>query len=142
MIIDLQKSAIFSISHAMKLSEIEKEMRPKFNDYTQEICEINNFDVYPYFLKISNRNTAVCTIYNDFCKLLLLEDMLAHSQPVKKVLTDSVEMFRAIKSLIETKKVLCEIQLLSPKENHIILSIGLFLAETRRRFGVFLKKET
>ena len=109
MLLDLRKSANFSMPHIKKLAEIEKNSRIVFNKYIEQLCENNEINTYSYFLKTTNRNTFISSLYSDFCKVSLIEDLLKTEPPLTEIIVDSKGMLSAARSVIKKYSANCTV---------------------------------
>jgi len=98
-VIDLRQEGVLSIELAQLASQIEVEVRDEYTGYIGGLASTNNITGLEWLVNVTCRNPYQTRIFDNFCKLRLLDHYLQEGDPVDKVRVDGRGMGEAVDAL-------------------------------------------
>lgn len=93
--LDLSRNSILSKEHMILLDEIAEEIRPSYVDFISKLNYQYIADIDWTLSDLAARNTVVCTVFENLCKLELIK-RLYEKQKIRSVKIDNPFFYKSI----------------------------------------------
>jgi len=122
--LDLRDNGLLSIELAKELTRVEVSVRKEYTDYVGELSKANKLSGLDWLVNVTCRNPYQTKIFDNFCKLKLLELCIERGIDFDEVLVTDQGMYDAVIDLFKNYDVLLTVKLIASKSNK---SIFLFV---------------
>ncbi len=101
--LDLRRNGRLTVKQSKHISNIEKSVRLEYNHYITEIARINSTTGLDWLNRVLCRNTHLSLLLEAFCRIRLLEYVLASDNRIKTILVDSKAMKTVCTRVVNSK---------------------------------------
>ena len=115
--LDLRSDALLSIELAKELTKITHSVRDEYTDYIGKLAQTNSLTGLDWLVNVTCRNQDQTKIFDNFCKLRLLESCLDNNLLLNTVIVEDKGMYSVVFELINKYNRSLEIQLLPTKNS-------------------------
>jgi len=103
--LDLRYDGVLPIELAKELTKLEASIRKEYTDYVGELSKVNMLSGLDWLVNVTCRNPYQTKIFDNFCKLKLLDYCIDQRLNIDTVLVSNQGMKEAVHSLCNNRKV-------------------------------------
>ncbi len=118
--LDLRSGGLLSIELSIELTKITHSVRDEYTDYIGRLTQTNSLKGLDWLVNVTCRNPYQTKIFDNFCKLRLLESCL-NNNLVNTVIVEDQGMYNVVYELINKYNYSLEIQLQPTKNSSPLL---------------------
>jgi len=111
--LDLSRTGRLSTEHSRLITTLEPSVRASYNAYIGQLAAVNDLRGVEWLCRASCRNTLACLIYRRFCRLSLLDALLAGGDVPEQILVGSASMRTATLSVLQKHSCTTPVQVTS-----------------------------
>ena len=97
--LDLRSGGLLSIELATELTKITHSVRDEYTDYIGKLAQTNSLSGLDWLVNVTCRNQDQTKIFDNFCKLRLLESCLENNLQLNTVIVEDQGMYEAVYAL-------------------------------------------
>ena len=98
--LDLRSGGLLSIELAKELTKITYSVRDEYTDYIGRLAQSNSLTGLDWLVNVTCRNQDQTKIFDNFCKLRLLESCLDNNLLLNTVIVEDQGMYSVVYELI------------------------------------------